>query len=190
MKVDIMKIIIIIGIGIILYLLLFDKPQPSTNSTTTTIIVKDTTIDTVIQTNLKPTYITNNNTVTTLPTDTNFIKQLLNDYFATKAYNDTVRNDSSMMVIINDTVSKNEIKFRSVFTKNNRPTLIQTTTTNNYYSDNGLFVTGGLRTATNTTSSLILGAGYKFKNNQIGLNLGLDKSIELTYSYGFYKYKK
>lgn len=176
MKNNIFIIILIILFSTLLYYLFFVKPKPISN--TTTIIYRDTTIDTNIQTNLKPNYVTNENYYTNLPNDTNLIKKLLNDYLSKKYFNDTVRDDTSMTVIIQDTISKNNIEFRRIISKNNRPTLIQTIT--NIYDDKGLFINGSLLSGENIAVGT--GLGYRFNKQSLSLNLYTNKFITLTYS--------
>lgn len=55
------------------------------------------------------------------PIDTMFI---LRDYYAKVKYIDTVKNDSSALIVLNETVFKNRISDRNVIFQNRRPTAI------------------------------------------------------------------
>ncbi len=75
------------------------------------------------------------------PSDTVFITStiltpidtaaLLHDYLLTRTYIDTIRNDSSYLIVINDTINRNRLRGRQVFFQNLRPTAINTFTTIN-----------------------------------------------------------
>ena len=54
---------------------------------------------------------------------------ILNDYFTTRFYSDTLKNDTSMLVVVNDSVRANRISSRGFVFQNRRPTAITTTTT-------------------------------------------------------------
>lgn len=55
------------------------------------------------------------------PIDTMFI---LKDYYAKVEYIDTVKNDSSALIVLNETVFKNRISDRTIIFQNRRPTAI------------------------------------------------------------------
>ena len=171
-------ILLLLLIGIVIYLLFFEKDNTSISSTST-IVYRDTIIDTNITNNLKPTYVTNTNAVSNLSTDTNLIKDLLNKYFTKNFYIDTVKNDTSMLVIIKDSVYENSIKYTMALTKNNRPTLIQTI--NNVYYERGLFISGHI--LTNPIYNIGIGCGYKFNRHSVGLSIYTNKSIGIDYTY-------
>lgn len=67
---------------------------------------------------------------------------ILRDYFATRFYSDTIRNDSSFLVIINDSVSHNRITYRQPYIQNLRPTAINTTIINTNPPRTKVYVTG------------------------------------------------
>lgn len=52
---------------------------------------------------------------------------ILKDYFAIVYYSDTLQNDTSYHLVINDTIHQNRIAFRQVLFQNLRPTAIHTT---------------------------------------------------------------
>ncbi|MDL5050662.1 hypothetical protein QQ054_32180 [Oscillatoria amoena NRMC-F 0135] len=62
-------------------------------------------------------------TVTLLP-DT---AAILSDYFQIRKYSDTIRRDSSFLVIINDSLTRNRLSGRSVFFQNLRPIAVTST---------------------------------------------------------------
>ncbi len=53
---------------------------------------------------------------------------ILSDYFQIRKYSDTIRRDSSILVIINDSLTRNRLCGRSVFFQNLRPIAITHTT--------------------------------------------------------------
>jgi hypothetical protein len=61
---------------------------------------------------------------------------ILNNYFALVYYSDTLVNDTSYRLIINDTIHQNRIAFRQVFFQNLRPTAINTTHIDTFISQN------------------------------------------------------
>jgi hypothetical protein len=66
-----------------------------------------------------------------LPPDTVFAKvdtaAILLAYFATRYYSDTLLNDTSAFIALQETVSQNSITERSLMFQNRRPTYITTT---------------------------------------------------------------
>lgn len=52
---------------------------------------------------------------------------ILRDYFAVRFYSDTLRNDSSLLAVVNDSVAGNRIVGRQFTYQNRRPTAINTT---------------------------------------------------------------
>jgi hypothetical protein len=56
---------------------------------------------------------------------------ILQDYYAVRSYSDTVSNDSTIKVIINDIITENSIKNREVLFQSLRGNIIQTITINN-----------------------------------------------------------
>jgi hypothetical protein len=65
----------------------------------------------------------NDTIIVNSPIDT---QSILNHYFAVRYYSDTI-SDTSMLVIINDTVTQNMIAYRNVLMQNKRPIMIETT---------------------------------------------------------------
>lgn len=60
-----------------------------------------------------------------LPTDTDAI---IKDYLVTRFYRDTLKNDTSMLAVVEDSVQANRIVSRKFTYQNRRPTAIITTT--------------------------------------------------------------
>ena len=56
-------------------------------------------------------------------------KQLYKDYYTKNVYNDTLRNDTSMLIAVIDTVYQNKLQKRILSSQNKRITTINTTTT-------------------------------------------------------------
>lgn len=56
---------------------------------------------------------------------------ILRDYYAQYYYSDTMKNDTSALVIVNDMVTENKLQSRKLIFQNRRPTAINTTI-NNY----------------------------------------------------------
>lgn len=56
-----------------------------------------------------------------IPVDT---ANILKDYFSQVIYKDTVKNDTSALIVLNETILKNRIKMREVIFQNRRPTAI------------------------------------------------------------------
>jgi len=72
-------------------------------------------------------------------------KQLYKDYYTKNIYNDTLRNDTSMLIVVIDTVFQNQLQKRTMLFQNRRPTVINTTI-NNYGETpcNKLYIGAGL----------------------------------------------
>lgn len=54
---------------------------------------------------------------------------ILQAYYSRRIYSDTLKNDTSALVVVNDTVMFNSLQNRSLIFQNRRPTLISYTTT-------------------------------------------------------------
>jgi len=70
---------------------------------------------------------------------------ILRDYYAQYYYNDTLKNDTSALVVVNDVVTENRLQARKLIFQNRRPTVINTTI-NNYGETpcNKLYIGAGL----------------------------------------------
>ena len=94
---------------------------------TITDTIYSTKIDTITLTEIKP-YKVNHYDTTYLYHNVDTAK-ILHDYFAANYYQDTVINDSSLTISYNAKVYKNKLDSISFRFKNNRPTIINKTTT-------------------------------------------------------------
>lgn len=106
--------------------------------------------------------------------------KILVDYYTPKIYKDTLQNDSSMTIIIRDSIMKNSILKRQSWLKNNRTTKIINTYT---YNQNGLYLGGEV-----SLNHLQIGAMYLHnKNNfEIGINfINLDNKSKIVPSIGY-----
>jgi hypothetical protein len=101
------------------------------------------------------------------PIDTMFI---LKDYYAKVTYIDTIKNDSSALIVLNEVVTKNRIADRSMMFQNRRPTAIIDERKNGVVlgvggAMNGIDLSVGYRHKENTFnitySSLGLGVRYQ-----------------------------
>ncbi len=96
------------------------------------------------------------------PVDTMVI---LRDYFAKVYYKDTVKNDSSALIVLNETVSKNRIAHREVIFQNRRATAI----------------------IEERKKAIVLGAGANVKGLDVSVGYRMNRNVlNLTYSnHGF-----
>ena len=160
--------------------------------------IKDTQIlvkeihDTVYQTSAStrwkqgkdiPYVITATDTVQNYVHDTVFI---LNDYNLTKAYSDTIKQDSNIFVI-NDTISQNSIKSRSFTAKITEKTIY----VKQFYAEKAKYsLFCGIRgdfSQDNGLEVLSPGLMLNAKNKAlIGLNVDLGKNGSLGYSGSLY----
>ena len=160
--------------------------------------IKDTQIlvkeihDTVYQTNVStrwkqgkdiPYVIIATDTVQNYVHDTVFI---LNDYNLTKAYSDTIKQDSNIFVI-NDTISQNSIKSRSFTAKITEKTIY----VKQFYAEKAKYsLFWGIRgdfSQDNGLEVLSPGLMLNAKNKAlIGLNVDLGKNGGLGYSGSLY----
>lgn len=114
--------------------------------------------------------------------DTAFI---LNDYYSTYAYTDTLSLDSLGSIIINDTISKNSILFRDVQPNIFIPT---TTVTNTVYLNRREFYGGISLTGQPTQLDFINGELlYRGKKrNAYGIGAGINNQLEPVYTVKMY----
>ena len=114
-----------------------------------------------------------------MPVDT---QAILRDYYTARVYVDTIQDDSSMIVIIKDSLIRNRLITRRSFLKNNRVTTI-----NNIYSykQNGLYI------GTSISKNFIqFNTSYLYKNSnfELGINfINLKDHSKIVPSIG-YKY--
>lgn len=119
----------------------------------------------------------------TTPIDT---VAILKNYYALYNYIDTVGTDSAK-VIINDTISKNQIKSRKVYTQLLYP-VITTTITKEFIIKKPQFYYGlGLGVSKQGMNNFGPELLYKTKNDQAyGLGLGVDKTFSPSINFKIY----
>jgi hypothetical protein len=125
------------------YVVYSDKPVPYAVHIHDTIPIYDT-----VWTPGDTTYILN-------PVDT---ARILRDYFARVQYLDTVKNDSSALIVLNETIFKNRIENREVIFQNRRKTAI-------IHENNHAIVLG----VGGSLTGIDISAGYRNKRNVFNL---------------------
>lgn len=111
-----------------------------------------------------------------LPSDTFFkyhevdTPYILRDYFSKIFMDDTLKNDSSAFLRIQDTIYMNRLKYRKLIFKNNRPTEIKYETTIINPPKNILYIGGALG----------------FCENNFNVSAGLFLKTKKDYLYGIY----
>jgi hypothetical protein len=83
--------------------------------------------------------------------------KILSDYFKTRIYRDTLKNDTSAFIKIEETITQNKITKRDLFFKNRRITAINTKVTNPPRVDVYVgSILSGSKTSFNFSGSLLL----------------------------------
>lgn len=90
---------------------------------------------------------------------------ILQDYFSTLYYQDTLLNDTSALIVVNDTISQNEIQGRSLLFQNKRPIALTTTINNTYATPNTRLLSAGIIGGGNR-SMFNFGVGILYTNKQ------------------------
>ena len=162
------------------------NPEPDNGVNVQTEIV--TTYDTIntVSTTYIPKYINKIeyriDTVTT-PIDT---LAILQDYYSSYTYSDTVQVDSFGYIVVNDTISQNKIWGRSI----TQSLLIPITTiTNTIYEDKREFYIGLEAGVTSKGEINFVGTNllFKTKKKQIyGIGVGLDQNFSPTFVGSMY----
>jgi len=110
-----------------------------------------------------------------LPGDTSYVLRpvdtsaILKDYFSSVQYSDTVKDDSSAFIVINEQISRNRIDSREVLFQNRRSTMI-------YQPHNNAIVLG----VGGTLSGIDVSAGFRHKRNVMSVTYS-DKGVGLRY---------
>ena len=171
-------ILLAIVLSLLIWLIVFsDKVNNNyINTDTDTTYNYDTTIYHNSYVNVKPQNVTY---VDTVVVDEEQIKKFLNDYFSVYFYKDTLKNDSSATIILEESISKNTILKRDLFFTNNKPIVTINNTIEKKYS----FYTGGLLNIGKDNINFGLGGGLKYKKHSLGIYLNTDKNITLNYNY-------
>ena len=183
-----LKINILIATAIVgIIVLVWFKPNSNNNNSyykDSTYVTHDTTVYNTHYSETKPQIIINKDT---LILDTAMIRQLINDYFAERYYNDTLLNDTSATIILAQKVTTNRILSKDLTFKNNKPTTITNVQiTNDYHSS---FLLSGNILYNTDRIEYGIGAGYKYRNHSGSLNVYTDKTIGLNYNYYLHKHK-
>lgn len=183
---NIFKAFLLIGIGLIIGLILNCGGRD--NVPTTTITTVDTIPGDTVYTQVSKwdtievkefVYIDKPDTIL----DTVYI---INEFYSKYWYSDTVTSlDSSVIVVINDTLYKNSIFDRSVFIRNKRPTTIIANT--NIYEYNKLWLTGTIMPSDKI--AIGIGIDYTAKKHSVGLSLFSNKSLTINYKYNIIRFK-
>lgn len=123
---------IIIGVmAIVIILLLFTCDRECPESTTTTVTIHDTIPGDSVPYLVycpKPIYVYRD-TGSTKYKDID-TTDIIYDYFSEKYYSDTIKDDTSALIVLNEVITQNDIYKRSFWFQNRRKTSITTTTTN------------------------------------------------------------
>lgn len=112
--------------------------------------------------------------------DTQYIIQvvdtaaILKDYLSIIEYRDTVKNDSSALIVLNENVFMNRIQHRDVLFQNRKSTVINTV-----MNDGIVLGVGG------TLSGLMASAGYRAGRNTFNVTYSSD-GVGLNYQYQIY----
>jgi hypothetical protein len=175
--INLLSVVIIGGIVLFCTLRYCKEPQPEV------IIKTDTIFSEVIKTELIPDTIIKGNIVLINDTiylnneiikiDTIFV--YLDDYLTHKFYSDTAFNDSLGLIIINDTLYRNSIKYRHVERKTYDKTKYIYSEKNGFYIGTGL--TGLKEPVFN------IGVDYKYKKMMIGLGINTDEQLLINFKY-------
>lgn len=114
--------------------------------------------------------------------DTAFI---LNDYYSTYAYTDTLDLDSLGSIVINDTISKNSILFRDVQPNLFIPTITVTNTSYLYQREffGGVSLTNSPSAIQNISGELLF---VNKKRHAYGLGVGLNNEFSPIYTGRIY----
>lgn len=166
-------LLILLLIGIII--LIFKKSNDTITSkhyfTSDTLVYRDTL---VYNYTTKPTITNNFYEAPDVPVDTDAV---VKDYFTKYALVDTIKNDSSALIVVRDTLYKNSVWYRNTTFKNNRPTQV---VTNNYtFNYRELFIDGAIKIDDNMAVGV--GGSFKYHSNRYGIKYYTDKTVQLEY---------
>lgn len=98
--------------------------------------------------------------------------EVLNDYYSAYFYSDTVKDDTSALIVLNEQITENKIEYRELIFQNRKVTTI-----NNHYPANKNKIHLG---AIGTLTGVSVEAGYSYGKNQFGLIYGTQK-LQLAY---------
>ena len=106
---------------------------------------------------------------------------ILSDYFSKRIYNDTLKNDSSALVAVLDTVYMNQLWSRNLIFQNRRATAINTYITN-YPRKSGYNIGAGIIFQDTTTFFAVRGA-YRHKRFVYGVDFNPFKRFNSIFIY-------
>lgn len=172
-------IIILIVISTIILTVFVDRSFFNTNNTiikNDTIIEyhTDTTTDTIVQTKFKVRKVVEVDTIE-VPKDSSRLAeayiQIYADFFRKNYYKDTVKDDTSATIILNEIVTENSIKYRRTNFTNNRPTkVVKNITTidrKNWYFGIDASPVSLTPSVLYERNNIMFGGGYDIMNNTI-----------------------
>lgn len=90
--------------------------------------------------------------------------EVANDFYSAYFYSDTLKNDTSALIVLNEQVTQNTIEYRELIFQNNRPTIIN----HIYPTKNNRIHLGVNGTLTGISAEI----GYSYRANQFGLLYG------------------
>lgn len=185
--------ILLVVVLIVAALAIKDRFFPSTVVKTKTVTVRDTVYqDTTIYKQLPQpdpdTVVLMQVDTITKPADDSLIWERYIDLYQahnnTYIYDDTLKNDTSALVAVRDTVKRNRLQSRELIYENRRPTVINRTTTNIVRKENKFFVGGeiGMNTAQpaliyQSENDISYKIGYDLAGPDQGLRFGVYTSL-------------
>lgn len=86
---------------------------------------------------------------------------MIRDYFAMVKYHDTLKNDTSALIVLDEIISENRIQHREVLFQNKRPIAIINKRTSGFVAGGGIYQRG-----------YDAAIGYRFKGNQLMAGYG------------------
>lgn len=90
--------------------------------------------------------------------------EVLNDYFSAYFYSDTLKDDTSALIVLNEQITENKIEYRELIFQNRKVTTIN----HHYPANKNRLHLGVLGTFTGISAEI----GYSYKANQFGLIYG------------------
>lgn len=90
--------------------------------------------------------------------------EVLNDYYSAYFYSDTLKDDTSALIVLNEQITENKIEYRELIFQNRKVTTI-----NHHYPANKNKIHLG---AIGTLNGVSFEAGYSYGKNQFGVLYG------------------
>lgn len=104
----------------------------------------------------------------TLPKDTFYMIdtiEVLDDYSSAYFYSDTLKDDTSALIVLNEQITENKIEYRELIFQNRKLTTIN----HHYPANKNKLHLGAIGTLTGVSAEI----GYSYKANQFGLIYGI-----------------